>query len=339
MREYCTQYEESDYRFVTRLLAESGTYFYFAAGPSGDVEAKVKDTLIPGDSVLLGNDPSAYRPVGTGKETTLPGGAATPLYYLAMQQTSASHADKVTRFAHRTKVRSDTATFRDYDPERPMARLHSSASSRPALAGPKVEVPLARPGDAPVLEVYEHHGAFLFPDWTYATAEAQRILQQERRRADVSSGESGCPHLAAGHRFALEDHPAAHLNRDYVVVSVVHRGEVLPQGHADPRVYRCTFRTVPADIAYIPARPRRQCVQVALTATVIGPPSEEIHVDERGQIKVQFHWDRESTGTSVAPAGFARCRPGAARGGARSSSRGSAWRWSWSSREAISTSP
>jgi hypothetical protein len=34
-------------------------------------------------------------------------------------------------------------------------------------------------------------------------------------------------------------------------------------------------------------------VQVALTATVVGPDGEEIWVDEKGQIKVQFHWDRE----------------------------------------------
>jgi hypothetical protein len=33
VREYCTQYEESDYRFVKRLLAEAGIFFYFPEGP------------------------------------------------------------------------------------------------------------------------------------------------------------------------------------------------------------------------------------------------------------------------------------------------------------------
>lgn len=28
------------------------------------------------------------------------------------------------------------------------------------------------------------------------------------------------------------------------------------------------------------------------TATVVGPPGEDIHTDEHGRIKVQFHWDR-----------------------------------------------
>jgi type VI secretion system secreted protein VgrG len=34
-------------------------------------------------------------------------------------------------------------------------------------------------------------------------------------------------------------------------------------------------------------------VQVSLTALVVGPPGEDIYVDAIGQIKVQFHWDRD----------------------------------------------
>ena len=31
------------------------------------------------------------------------------------------------------------------------------------------------------------------------------------------------------------------------------------------------------------------------TATVVGPPGEEIHTDGYGRVKVQFHWDRLGT--------------------------------------------
>src|SRR5690349_16515892 len=30
------------------------------------------------------------------------------------------------------------------------------------------------------------------------------------------------------------------------------------------------------------------------SATVVGPPGEEIHTDEFGRVRVHFHWDRES---------------------------------------------
>jgi type VI secretion system secreted protein VgrG len=302
VREYCTQYEESDYRFITRLLAEAGIYFFFPEGPLDEDGAAAADALIPGDSVIFGDDTSGYAPIGVDeRDAPGPGGAAPSLYFLEMQQTTASHADKVTRFSPRTTVRASTATFRDYDPERPMARLVSSAQSTeifPSPDAPAVDPAVAAftsagTGAPSGLEVYEHHGPFLFPKWGFAKDEAALILRQKRRRASVASGESGCPDLAPGHRFTLENHPGAHLNQEYVVTTVEHRGEARPQGEGEWRTYRNTFTCAPAEITYIPPRPKRRSVQVALTATVVGPPGEEIHVDAMGQIKVQFHWDRD----------------------------------------------
>ena len=305
IREYCTQYEESDYRFVTRLLAESGIYFFFPQGPPSEDGTAAEGAMIPGDSVIFGDDPTAYPPIGSDDRGELaPGSEAPSLFFLAMQQTTTTQADKVTHFSPRTTVRPESATFRDYDPERPMARLISSASSTLPFPGPDVSpVDSAvaafdagssndRKGSPSGLEVYEHHGPFLFPKWSFASDQAPLILRQKRRRASTARGESGCTDLAPGHRFTLESHPGAHLNRIYVVVSVEHRGEGRPQG-GEWRVYRNTFECAPTEVAYIPPRPKRRSVQVALTATVVGPPGEEIHVDALGQIKVQFHWDRE----------------------------------------------
>ncbi len=307
IREYCTQYEESDYRFITRLLAESGVYFFFPQGPPCEDVTATKGALIPGDSVIFGDDPAGYPPIGSDDRAELaPDREAPSLFFLAMQQTSTTQADKVTHFSPRTTVRPESAVFRDYDPERPMARMVSSASSTHPFPSPD-SAPLDsavtafdsgarhdRKGSSPGLEVYEHHGPFLFPKWSFASDQAPLILRQKRRRASTARGESGSPDLAPGHRFTLENHPGARLNRIYVVVSVEHRGEARPQS-GEWRVYRNTFECAPGEVAYIPPRPRRRSVQVALTATVVGPPGEEIHVDALGQIKVQFHWDREGS--------------------------------------------
>jgi Rhs element Vgr protein len=306
-REYCTQYEESDLRFVQRLCAEEGLYFAFAQGAPIDA-ASAADALVPGDTVVFGDDASLYANLGGDDPgalaATAPGAAPTPageaptLYFLDMEETTTSHIDKVTRFAPRTVVKASSATYRDYDPDRPMARLGSTVASTQPFPAP--EAPAADGSVAAFtsivaaggvdLEVYDHHGPFLFPKWSWAADEAALMMRQKRRRALTARGESGCPDLAPAHRFKLADHPATHLDRAWVVTSVEHRGH----RHADRthRVYWATFTVVPAEVTFVPPRPRRESVQVALTATVVGPPGEEIHVDALGQIKVQFHWDR-----------------------------------------------
>jgi type VI secretion system secreted protein VgrG len=56
--------------------------------------------------------------------------------------------------------------------------------------------------------------------------------------------------------------------------------------------YENRFQCVPAHVTYASPRTRRRNVQACLTATVVAP-GDEIHVDAAGQIKVQFHWDRD----------------------------------------------
>jgi uncharacterized protein involved in type VI secretion and phage assembly len=413
-REYCTQYEETDYRFVTRILAEAGIFFYFPQGPAvdaaalaadsvvsavagagstliGDVAgqgvgalvgsvASMAETLIPGDTFVGADDAVCYPPLrgdngaalaastatalasaaadvlgigggiagaaigaasavaGTVIADLTEGAQAVPvLHFLANEEAAVQKQDKVTRFSLRNTVRSSAATFRDYDPDRPMVRLQSKAVSTAPFPPSPFEIAAAAaaaaenvattaesvvPGASGALsavdsaistvdsavnevagalgqkvpfEVYEHHGDFLFPKWAFGSDEAPRILRQKRRRASVAEGEGGCSDLCAGHRFALDDHPAQQLDGDYVVVAVEHRGQAHPEGEGRWTVYWNAFECAPAVMPYVPPRPRRKSVQVALTATVVGPRGEDIHVDEKGQIKVQFHWDREGT--------------------------------------------
>jgi type VI secretion system secreted protein VgrG len=143
------------------------------------------------------------------------------------------------------------------------------------------------------MEIYDHHSPFLFPKWSFANDEAPRMLRQERRRASIATAVSGCSDLAPGRRFALAGHPASQLDGPWVVVAVEHRGETHGEAGRKWNVYESHFECAPAEMTYPPPRPPRECAQVALTATVVGPPGEEIWVDPIGRIKVQFHWDRE----------------------------------------------
>ncbi|XXY17057.1 type VI secretion system tip protein TssI/VgrG [Sorangium sp. So ce216] len=145
-----------------------------------------------------------------------------------------------------------------------------------------------RPG-----EIYEHHSGFLFPDWQYERDEPDRILRSARRGRDAASGESVCHWLAPGHRFELEDHEIARLNRGWVPIAVVHEGWAATSPGHTGRTYTNRFECVPADVPYPPERPRRRSVQVCLTATVVGGGATGIHTDPGAHIRVRFHWDRE----------------------------------------------
>jgi type VI secretion system secreted protein VgrG len=58
--------------------------------------------------------------------------------------------------------------------------------------------------------------------------------------------------------------------------------------------YSNTFTCFPVALRYHPARTSMKArVWGCQTAVVVGPAGEEIYTDDKGRIKVQFHWDRE----------------------------------------------
>jgi type VI secretion system secreted protein VgrG len=87
------------------------------------------------------------------------------------------------------------------------------------------------------------------------------------------------------------------MQRKYLVLSVTHRGEQ-PQalgvsGTGLESGYSNEFECIPADVPFRPAEwPGRPEMRGVQTAIVVGPAGEEVHTDEYGRVKVQFHWDR-----------------------------------------------
>ncbi|MGR2679820.1 DUF2345 domain-containing protein, partial [Chromobacterium haemolyticum] len=74
-------------------------------------------------------------------------------------------------------------------------------------------------------------------------------------------------------------------------------------GEKDAQPFRAEFdaqrRGVPLTPAYAHtelAKPKSRGVQ---TATVVGPQGEEVHTDQHGRIKVQFHWQRPDEHPSI----------------------------------------
>ncbi|MCQ2044391.1 type VI secretion system tip protein TssI/VgrG, partial [Stutzerimonas kunmingensis] len=130
--------------------------------------------------------------------------------------------------------------------------------------------------------------------------------------------------LASGHFLPLGEHPRTDWNQLWLLTEVLHEGkqpQVLEESITNvpahdglapsplwgegwgegaltssdfQQGYRNHFTATPWDIPFRPAlnHPKPK-VLGSQTAVVTGPVGEEIHCDEYGRVRVQFHWDRE----------------------------------------------
>ncbi|MFO0757230.1 MAG: type VI secretion system tip protein TssI/VgrG [Byssovorax sp.] len=265
-RQYCLQYQESDYAFVTRILAEEGIFFWFEQPSEGGVETS--ERLCFGDSAhaypALGGDPA--------------------LVFREQRGDGAMHAEEnhVIELRAETRIEPNTVTMRDYDFRRPLLDLTSTVKSA-------ADAPDA--GAGRTLEVYDHHGEYEETDADAGNAGV--FLEQLRAGVREAAGRSMCRRLMPGHRFDLSDHEVERLNASWVVTRVEHRGISAEAAGGQARTYENRFRCAPAEVPFRPPRPPRVLRQVTETAVVVGPEGQEIFTDAYGRVKVQFPWDRE----------------------------------------------
>ena len=265
-RPYTVQYRESDYDFVARLMEEEGIYYYYTY-------TQTRQTLV------LCNHPGAHPKMpGNGKLLWEPDG----------DRLDENHVDVWVR-AHTLRPLKFTHT--DFAPDEPTAKLERSHER---------SVPYTTPSRG--YEVYEYPGEHenLAMDRTAADKgkQGERIAEM---RVDVfesgyviAAGRTRERRLTVGSTFDFENHPdkGGYLVRE-AVYTMDFEGYETSDGRIEQR-YDCQFEAVPKTITF---RPERVAVKAMVngpqTAIVVGPSGDEIHTDEFGRVKVQFHWDRQ----------------------------------------------
>ncbi len=263
-RDYCVQYQETDYAFIERLLADDGIYFFFESVIGDDRE-----------TVVFADDAATCQAIaGSGV-----------LEFSDSEGEMFERGGSVSRFFRRSQIRPGSTRVQRYDFERP--RFDHN--------GKKAVTTETDAHDPSPLEVYDHEQ--ILDGVSTDAALAQQHLEQHRRDARVAFGESRCRALQVGRTFSLTGNPMRKLDDDYLVLRLQHRA-VRPEysdGNLNEKTYGNKFECVPRHITPRPPRPRRERRQILETATVVGPEGSEIHTDHYGRIKVQFHWDREGT--------------------------------------------
>ncbi len=266
-RKYRVQYGETDFGFFSRMLEEAGISFYFAW--RGD-----RTVCVLSDAPQENEErerPIAYRDT--------PGSA---------------DKEHVTAVEVSRLVRPGRVTMRDHDYRRPAGfALGASASAS---------------GVEERLESYQYEpGAFLYradsgvstpaadDKGMYRTDEAEgRKLAKRRLAASRSDAatvrfRTNVLDLGPGSVLRVLDHPQREIGDDKKLLVVASRIEGKQDEHP---IHHCEVRSA-AEAYHPPLRHSKPKAGGVESATVVGPKGEEIHTDEFGRVRVQFHWDRE----------------------------------------------
>ena len=261
-REYCVQYRETDFNFVSRLLEEEGIFYYFE-------HSEDKHTMV------LADDVSAF-PQGTYNPSEDQPNNASVGY--APTTGGSVDEDVVFTLEAEYRVQTGTASHTDYDFTKPSTSLFAT------LAG-------KRKGEA-----YDYPGKYA----TKADGDRYARTRLEELEVGISTvrGESNCMGFESGYKFTLTNHYRDSANMDYTLLMVEHhaRNQSYRSGQVDPFDYRNRFEAIPNSVPFRPARrARKPVIEGTQTAVVVGNSGEEIWTDQYGRVVVQFFWDRIGT--------------------------------------------
>ncbi len=254
-RDYCVQYRETDFNFVSRLLEEEGIHYFFEHEDG-------KHTLVMADA------PQENNPC--------------PKQKTARYQISAGgwlEEDVITGLEKMQEIRPGKYSLSDFNFEIPNTGLEVNVPSKQKLG----------PGER---EVYDYPG--LYAKKAEGDRLAKIRMEEEEAQITKIAGLSNCRAFTSGYRFTLSDFYRSDMNnKDYVLTSLEHEANQDWEKEAELS-YVNHFTCISFDVPYRPPRlTPRPVVEGTQTAIVAGPSGEEIYTDEHGRVKVQFHWDRE----------------------------------------------
>ena len=274
-REYCVQYRETDFNFISRLMEEEGIFYFFRHTASGHKLVIADDAVsyqdIPGDASLI------YDEVAGGTREEL----------------------RITGWMKTQELGSGKNTLQDYNYGKPMLDMLVSQPIMDSVQVGKVTHKL-KVGGNDQFEVYDYPGNYgiryqAVGDKSTGTGLAKTGMEEMELAQFSIRGQSNVHCLIPGYRFAVTRHPNA--DGTYVAGSVTHSAVEGDFHSGDKTVeshYSNTFTCFPIALRYHPARTTAKAhVWGCQTAVVVGPAGEEIYTDDKARVKVQFHWDRE----------------------------------------------
>lgn len=256
-REYCTQYRETDFDFVSRIIEHDGLYYYF-------LHEDGKHTLVLAD--------------GIGCHSTQPNYESLP--WAPEGKLESFDDDRLLEWYVTQEVQTGVYSHTDYDFTKPKAKLETRGK-------------ISREHPSAEQEQYDYPGRYV--ETGIGETLAKIRIEEKQTLFEFAHGSGTARGVGCGALFSLTDHPRTDLDREYLIIAASYefRNPEYETGMVvDVPSFTCHLTAVDARVQYRPARiTTRPTVQGPQTARVTGPGAEP-WTDEYGRVKVHFHWDR-----------------------------------------------
>jgi len=258
--EYCVQYRETDFNFVSRLLEQEGIYYYFKHEDG-------KHSLVLADSV--------------NAHETVPGYEEVPYY--PPEENERRERDHLYSWTLSQYIQPGAYVLNGFDFKKPKANLLVNAT-------------LPREYEKANYEIYDYPGAYI--ESTDGENYARNRIEELQAQHEKAHGKGNAGGLAVGSLFTLTNHFLREdQNRQYLIsTALYHLG---PQEYeskfqnGNEATFTSSIGVIDAEQPFrTPRDTKKPIVRGIQTAVVVGPQGEEIYTDEYGRVKVQFHWDR-----------------------------------------------
>lgn len=252
-REYCVQYRETAFNFVSRLMEEEGIFYYFT-------HEMGKHTLV------LGDQGSAYTACVDSPVTYAVGSPA---------------ADILVGWEHCYAFFTGQWTQTDYNFQTPSTSLLNTVQTSVSLP------------NTTSYEFFDYPGGFDTQSLGETNTEVRIEAEEANYEMITGVGYypnfgAGTKFELQTHTVSAEEgsyiltkvrHEASDASQTV--------------GEGESQGYQNSFVCIPETVSFRPPRQTpKPTIQGLQTAMVVGPSGNEIYTDEYGRIIVQFYWDR-----------------------------------------------
>jgi type VI secretion system secreted protein VgrG len=252
-REYCVQYRETAFNFISRLMEYEGIYYFFRHEDG-------KHTMV------LANATSSYAECPESPVEYSPGSFA---------------ANHIQKWEHHYEFRSGKWSQTDYNFETPSTSLLTTT-------GTVIDLP-----DAPKYEIFDYPGEYGLkgvgdPVTKVRMEEEEAKYNVVNAASQCCTFTPGGEFTLEGHNVGAENGDYVITSIRHTATETSYGSTA--NGTSYNNVFTCIPAKVVFRPARATPKPMVQGVQ---TAVVTGPGGAEIYVDKYGRVKVQFFWDRQ----------------------------------------------